>query len=120
MVCCGPRIRSTGVRLVTRPTNRTVLTGGLTVLGMDPLPPYTAVVLAGGKAARLGGQAKPQLEVGGRPMLATVLVAVAGASPPGGVGAAQPGPGGVLLVREQPPGGGPGAALRAGLAQGGT
>ena len=28
--------------------------------------PYTAVVLAGGKAARLGGQAKPQLEVGGR------------------------------------------------------
>ena len=46
---------------------------------MEPLPPCTAVVLAGGKAARLGGQAKPQLLVGGRPMLATVLAAVADA-----------------------------------------
>ena len=34
--------------------------------------PYTAVVLAGGRAARLGGRAKPQLEVGGRTMLAAV------------------------------------------------
>src|SRR3954468_13835031 len=84
---------------------------------MDPLPPYTAVVLAGGKAARLGGQAKPQLEVGGRPMLATVLVAVADASAKVVVGPAQPVPAGVLLVREQPPGGGPVAALRAGLAE---
>src|SRR3954449_8844914 len=82
---------------------------------MDPLPPYTAVVLAGGKAARLGGQAKPQLEVGGRPMLATVLAAVADASARVVVGPAQPVPGGVVLVREQPPGGGPVAALRAGL-----
>ncbi|HZB21939.1 MAG TPA: NTP transferase domain-containing protein, partial [Blastococcus sp.] len=40
---------------------------------MDPLPPFTAVVLAGGRAARLGGQAKPQLAVGGRPILAAVL-----------------------------------------------
>ena len=84
---------------------------------MDPLPPYTAVVLAGGKAARLGGQAKPQLEVGGRPMLATVLAAVADASARVVVGPAQPVPGGVVLVREQPPGGGPVAALRAGLAE---
>src|SRR3954465_16095737 len=82
---------------------------------MDPLPPYTAVVLAGGKAARLGGQAKPQLEVGGRPMLATVLAAVADASARVVVGPAQPVPGGVVLVREHPPGGGPVAALRAGL-----
>src|SRR3954454_24157445 len=84
---------------------------------MDPLPPYTAVVLAGGKAARLGGQAKPQLEVGGRPMLATVLAAVADASARVVVGPAQPMRGGVVLVREQPPGGGPVAALRAGLAE---
>ncbi|WRL63058.1 NTP transferase domain-containing protein [Blastococcus brunescens] len=46
---------------------------------MDPTPAVTAVVLAGGRAARLGGQAKPQLIVGGRPILASVLVAVADA-----------------------------------------
>ncbi|HYO36581.1 MAG TPA: NTP transferase domain-containing protein, partial [Geodermatophilus sp.] len=34
-------------------------------------------MLAGGRAARLGGRAKPQLQVGGRTMLATVLDAVA-------------------------------------------
>jgi molybdopterin-guanine dinucleotide biosynthesis protein A len=81
-----------------------------------PLPPYAAVVLAGGRAARLGGQAKPQLEVGGRPMLATVLAAVADADPRVVVGPPQPVPGGVLVVREEPPRGGPVAALRAGLA----
>jgi molybdopterin-guanine dinucleotide biosynthesis protein A len=83
---------------------------------MDPLPPYTAVVLAGGRAARLGGQAKPQLEVGGRSMLATVLSAVADAATRIVVGPPQPVPAGVVVVREQPPGGGPVAALRAGLA----
>ncbi|PZA19410.1 NTP transferase domain-containing protein, partial [Modestobacter versicolor] len=36
---------------------------------MSPLPPFAAVVLAGGRAARLGGQPKPQLDVGGRSML---------------------------------------------------
>ena len=84
---------------------------------MEPLPPCTAVVLAGGKAARLGGQAKPQLLVGGRPMLATVLAAVADAERRVVVGPPQPVPPGVVLVREQPPGGGPVAALRAGLAE---
>jgi molybdopterin-guanine dinucleotide biosynthesis protein A len=82
---------------------------------MDPLPPYTAVVLAGGKAARLGGQAKPQLEVGGRTMLAAVLSAVADADRRVVVGPPQPVPDDVVLLRERPPGGGPVAALRAGL-----
>jgi molybdenum cofactor guanylyltransferase len=82
---------------------------------VDPLPPYTAVVLAGGKAARLGGQPKPQLEVGGRTMLAAVLEAVADASVRVVVGPPQPVPPDVVLVRERPPGGGPVAALRAGL-----
>jgi molybdopterin-guanine dinucleotide biosynthesis protein A len=82
----------------------------------DPLPPYAAVVLAGGRAARLGGRAKPQLEVGGRTMLAVVLDAVADASPRVVVGPPQPVPDGVLVVRERPPGGGPVAAMRAGLA----
>lgn len=82
---------------------------------MERLPPYTAVVLAGGKAARLGGQAKPQLEVGGRTMLAAVLAAVEDAERRVVVGPPQPVPDDVVLVRERPPGGGPVAALRAGL-----
>ncbi|MGY1667835.1 molybdenum cofactor guanylyltransferase [Geodermatophilus sp. SYSU D00696] len=81
-----------------------------------PLPPYAAVVLAGGRAARLGGRAKPQLEVGGRTMLAAVLDAVADAQPRVVVGPPQPVPGDVVVVRERPPGGGPVAAMRAGLA----
>jgi molybdopterin-guanine dinucleotide biosynthesis protein A len=84
---------------------------------VQPSPPYTAVVLAGGRAARLGGQAKPQLEVGGRAILARVLDAVADASTRIVVGPPQPVPEDVVLVREQPPGGGPVAALRAGLAR---
>jgi molybdopterin-guanine dinucleotide biosynthesis protein A len=82
---------------------------------VDQLPPYTALVLAGGRAARLGGQAKPQLEVGGRTMLAAVLGAVADAERRVVVGPPQPVPDDVVVVREQPPGGGPVAALRAGL-----
>ena len=83
---------------------------------MDPLPPFAAVVLAGGRAARLGGQPKPQLAVGGRSMLSTVLTALDGAGPRVVVGPPQPVPAGVLLVREEPPGGGPVPALMAGLA----
>jgi molybdopterin-guanine dinucleotide biosynthesis protein A len=87
---------------------------------VEPLPPYTAVVLAGGKAARLGGQAKPQLLVGGRPILAAVLDAVADAERRLVVGPPQPVPPDVRLVREHPPRGGPVAAVRAGLADVGT
>ena len=83
---------------------------------MDPLPPYTAVVLAGGRAARLGGQAKPQLRVGGRTMLEAVLAAVDDAAARVVVGPPQTVPSDVVLLREVPPGGGPVAALRAGLA----
>ena len=82
---------------------------------MDALPPYTAVVLAGGKAARLGGQAKPQLDVGGRTILAAVLAAVPDARLRVVVGPPQPVPPGVRVLREQPPGGGPVAAVAAGL-----
>jgi molybdopterin-guanine dinucleotide biosynthesis protein A len=82
---------------------------------VQPPAPYTALVLAGGRAARLGGQAKPQLEVGGRPILRRVLDAVVDASTRVVVGPAQLTPPGVVVVREEPPGGGPVAALRAGL-----
>jgi molybdopterin-guanine dinucleotide biosynthesis protein A len=83
---------------------------------MHPLPPFAAVVLAGGRSARLGGQPKPQLDVGGRTMLAAVLAALEGAGQRVVVGPPQPVPDGVLLVRESPPGGGPVPALAAGLA----
>jgi molybdopterin-guanine dinucleotide biosynthesis protein A len=87
---------------------------------VDPLPAYTAVVLAGGKAARLGGQAKPQLIVGDRPILAAVLDAVIDAERRIVVGPPQPVPPDVMLAREQPAGGGPVAAIRAGLADADT
>jgi len=83
---------------------------------MSSLPPFAAVVLAGGRAPRLGGLPKPQLDVGGQSMLTAVLTAVDGAAPRVVVGPSQPVPAGVRLVREQPPGGGPVPALAAGLA----
>jgi molybdenum cofactor guanylyltransferase len=84
---------------------------------VTPPPGYDAVVLAGGKAARLGGQVKPQLVVGDGTILDAVLAAVADAGRRVVVGPPQPVPAGVRLVREQPPGGGPVAALHAGLAE---
>jgi molybdopterin-guanine dinucleotide biosynthesis protein A len=79
---------------------------------------YAAVVLAGGRGRRLGGPAKPAIEVGGRPMLQRVLAAAATAGVrvvvgPPGLGELVPA--GVPVVREEPPGGGPVAALAAGL-----
>src|SRR3954471_21454861 len=117
VLCAAPRMRSTGVRLVTLPTRGTVRRREAYRRSKHPpLPPYAAVVLAGGRAARLGGQAKPQLEVGGRPILPPVLAAVADADRRIVVGPPQPVPPGVEVVREEPPRGGPVAALRAGLA----
>ncbi|MET8265069.1 NTP transferase domain-containing protein [Micromonospora arida] len=77
---------------------------------------YAAVVLAGGAARRMGGLDKPALPVGGRPMRDRVLAAVSDAMPRVLVGAADAGPAGVRVVREDPPGGGPVAAAAAGLA----
>jgi molybdopterin-guanine dinucleotide biosynthesis protein A len=75
---------------------------------------YAAVVLAGGGARRLGGVPKPTLEVGGRPLLARVLDAVADASPAVVVGPRVEGlPREPLWAREDPPGSGPVAGLRA-------
>lgn len=77
---------------------------------------YAAIVLAGGRARRLGGADKPGLPVAGRPLLHRVLDAVPDAYPRIVVGPPRELPGGVLGTREQPPGGGPVAALAAGLA----
>jgi len=79
---------------------------------------FAAVILAGGAGRRLGGAAKPTLAVAGRPMLAAVLAAVSDADlrvvvgPPELRSSLPPG---VRLTRERPPGGGPVAALAAGL-----
>lgn len=80
---------------------------------------YAAVVLAGGSGRRLGGPGKPRLEVGGVPMLARVLAAVADAAPRVVVGPASLAtalPAGVALTCERPHGSGPVAAASAGLA----
>jgi molybdopterin-guanine dinucleotide biosynthesis protein A len=81
---------------------------------------YRVVILAGGAGRRLGGAAKPTLAVAGQPMLARVLAAVADAVDRVVVGPPSLGrlvPPGVRVVREEPPGGGPVAALAAGLAE---
>lgn len=86
-----------------------------------------AIVLAGGRGRRAGGADKPSLRVAGRPLLASVVAAAveAGARRVVVVGpprpqalAGQPLPtGGLVTVREQPPGAGPVPALRRGLAE---
>jgi molybdopterin-guanine dinucleotide biosynthesis protein A len=75
-----------------------------------------AIVLAGGRASRLGGAAKPLLEVGGRTLLDHAVAAVADCDPVIVVGPRMPVAGNIAWVREDPPFGGPVAAIAAGLA----
>ncbi|MFF7854516.1 NTP transferase domain-containing protein [Streptomyces sp. NPDC007904] len=76
---------------------------------------YDAVVLAGGAARRLGGADKPGVRVGGRTLLDRVLAACAGARTTVVVAGPRPTARPVVWAREEPPGGGPLAALDAGL-----
>ena len=78
---------------------------------------YDAVVLAGGSARRLGGLDKPGLDVAGRTLLDRVLAAVEGAARLVVVGPRRTTSADVVWCREDPPGGGPVAALAAGLAE---
>ncbi|MFJ3758696.1 NTP transferase domain-containing protein [Streptomyces sp. NPDC090080] len=80
-------------------------------------PAYDAIVLAGGAARRLGGADKPSVRVGGRPLLDRVLTACAGARDTVVVAVPRPTVRPVRWTREDPPGGGPVAALDAGLRQ---
>jgi len=76
------------------------------------------IVLAGGGSRRLG-QDKLAVDLDGRTVLDTVLRGVSNVAPGVDVvvvGPHRPGPDTVLRVREEPPGGGPVAALAAGLA----
>jgi molybdopterin-guanine dinucleotide biosynthesis protein A len=77
---------------------------------------WAAVLLAGGRGSRLGGVDKAALEVGGCTLLDHALTAVHGASPVVVVGPPRPVRGEVEWTCEDPPGGGPAAALAAGLA----
>lgn len=74
-----------------------------------------AIILAGGRATRVGGAAKPLLEVGGATLLDHALAAVRGCSPIIVVGPPVPVRAEVVWARESPPFGGPVAALSAGL-----
>ncbi|MGQ4486508.1 NTP transferase domain-containing protein [Streptomyces sp. SAS_281] len=76
---------------------------------------YDAIVLAGGSAERLGGADKPAVRVGGRPLLDRVLAACAGAGTTVVVGDRRSTARAVTWAREVPPGGGPLAALGAGI-----
>jgi molybdopterin-guanine dinucleotide biosynthesis protein A len=76
---------------------------------------YDAVVLAGGAARRLGGADKPGVRVGGRALLDRVLAACADAHTTVVVAEPRPTARPVTWAREEPPGGGPLAALDAGL-----
>ncbi|MGY0059965.1 NTP transferase domain-containing protein [Streptomyces sp. LZ34] len=76
---------------------------------------YDAVILAGGAARRLGGADKPALRVGARPLLDRVLGACRGAGRTVVVGPRRPTARPVSWTREEPPGGGPVAAVDAGL-----
>ncbi|MET7647764.1 NTP transferase domain-containing protein [Streptomyces sp. NPDC005426] len=76
---------------------------------------YDAIVLAGGAAKRLGGADKPGVRVGGRALLDRVLGACAGARTTVVVGGRRPTSRAVTWTREEPQGGGPLAALGAGV-----
>ncbi|MFF4950765.1 NTP transferase domain-containing protein [Streptomyces chattanoogensis] len=76
---------------------------------------YDSIVLAGGAARRLGGADKPALSVGGRALLDRVLAACADAATTVVVGPRRPAGRPVVRALEDPPGGGPLAALDAGL-----
>ncbi|MCF8603932.1 molybdenum cofactor guanylyltransferase [Gordonia sp. HY442] len=74
-----------------------------------------AIVLAGGRGSRLGGVDKAAVNVGGRPLVDHVYAALDGCAPIVAVGPASIQRPGVRVVREDPPFGGPVAAIAAAL-----
>ncbi|MCP3424581.1 nucleotidyltransferase family protein [Rothia sp. AR01] len=73
------------------------------------------IVVAGGRSSRLGGAEKASLSVDGTPLVDHALAALRGVSPLVLVGPEHLRRPGVELTREDPPFGGPAAALAAGL-----
>jgi molybdopterin-guanine dinucleotide biosynthesis protein A len=89
--------------------------GGFLTFTRGVSQPYDAIVLAGGGGRRLGGADKAALVVGGRTLLDRVLDACAGARRVIVVGSVRPTSSEVLWCQEEPPGGGPVAAIAAGI-----
>ncbi|WP_258072686.1 molybdenum cofactor guanylyltransferase [Rathayibacter sp. AY1B7] len=87
------------------------------MLPPPPLPRFDAVVLAGGRASRLGGAVKPLLRHRESTLLGTALAAVRGAERRivAGPSSLAPAVDGAELVQEDPPFGGPVAGLAAAL-----
>ncbi|WP_336644316.1 molybdenum cofactor guanylyltransferase [Microbacterium sp. USHLN186] len=85
---------------------------------MTPSPSPGGIVLVGGRSRRMGGGAKPLLEVGGRTLLNRMLTALqdAGSAPIIAVGPLLDATADVRWVREDPPFTGPVAAIAAALA----
>ena len=75
-----------------------------------------AILLAGGRASRVGGADKTLFALAGTTLLQRAVDAVAGADPITVVGDPVPGVAGVAWAREDPPFGGPAAAAVAALA----
>ncbi len=92
----------------------------------EPGGEFSAVILAGGRGRRMGGADKPGLVVGPGTIASSVVRAATGAGafriavvgpPRPELARLRPGPaGGLTFAREDPPGSGPVAALRCGLA----
>lgn len=76
---------------------------------------FDGVILAGGEGRRLGGRDKAVLEIGGRRLLDRVVDALRAAGVVVAVGPARHCARPVTWTHEMPPGGGPAAALEAGL-----
>lgn len=79
------------------------------------MPSWSAIVLAGGRGARLDGADKAAVRLGGRTLLAWVLDAVGDADEVVVVGDAVPTERVVRFTRESPRYGGPAAGLLSGL-----
>ncbi|MFT4135847.1 molybdenum cofactor guanylyltransferase [Microbacterium sp.] len=104
----------------SRPASPTL--GAIPTLGGSPTRPASptlgAILLAGGRATRLDGEVKPLLDVGGRTLLQHAVDAAraAGAHPITVVAPRLVPELDVEWTREDPPFGGPAAAIVAGLA----
>ncbi|CAM3815460.1 NTP transferase domain-containing protein [Smaragdicoccus niigatensis] len=81
-----------------------------------PLRRADAIILAGGRATRMGGVDKPGLIVGGRSMLATAIDVVSECATVVVVGPQRDLPAGIVQVQESPAGSGPVSGIAAGLA----
>lgn len=75
-----------------------------------PTPPLGAIILAGGRARRVDGEAKPLFEVGGRSLLSRAVDAASGAATIAVVAPELDPQLAVEWLREEPPFSGPAAA----------